>query len=256
MIRHLVVPWPDGTRFRELGRPLRILALSDDEDPALEVQANRDRLQPVDLVVGCGDLAPDYLGFIADSLHAPLAYIRGNHDRGAAWLAGADRDLPPPIPPAGIALERTAGVRVLGLGWPGVEHGDAQPSDRRAWLQSVRAAIGQVGRREPLIVISHVPPEGLGDMPGSNYHRGFGGYRWLLERLRPALWLHGHVHPAATQAIVVHGGTTPVINVTGATLLDLDPTARVIAPAGRAETAAAAAAREPATPAGASEARP
>jgi uncharacterized protein len=230
VIRHLVVPWPDRSLADQLGRPFRILAVSDDEDPSLEVAVNRDGIRPVDLVVGCGDLAPGYLGFVADALRAPVAYVRGNHDRGSAWVAGAGRSLPPAAPPSGLDGDRAAGLRIVGLGWPGVENEETQPSERGAWWQAVRAAFAQLRRRGPLLVISHVPPQGLGDMPGSNYHRGFAGYRWLVGRLRPALWLHGHVHPAAAEAIVVEAGTTPIINVTGATLIDLDPDADRVRP--------------------------
>jgi hypothetical protein len=229
-MRSFVVPWPDESLARELGRPFRILAVSDDEDPALERDVNRDTIQPVDLVVGCGDLAPDYLGFVADAMRTPVAYVRGNHDSGSAWSAGARRNLPLPVEPSGLTPDRTGGLWLVGLGWPGVEHGDLQPNERRAWWQAVRAACGRVARHRPLVVLSHVPPAGYGDMPGSNYHRGFGGYRWLLERTRPALWLHGHVHPAAADATVVEAGATPVINVTGATVIDLDPLASSVHP--------------------------
>jgi hypothetical protein len=230
VIRHLVVPWPDGRLAHELGRPFRVLAVSDDEDPALDREQNRALVAPVDLVVGCGDLAPDYLAFVADSLRAPIAYVRGNHDHGGAWLAGARKSLSPPLGPGGIDRDATGGVSVVGLGWPGVEREQLQPNERAAWMQAFRVVAGRLGRRDPLLVISHVPPAGLGDMPGSNYHRGFAGYRWLVERLRPPLWLHGHVHPAATDAPVVEAGACRLINVTGATLLDLDPAATAIGP--------------------------
>ncbi|HEU4671628.1 MAG TPA: metallophosphoesterase [Candidatus Limnocylindrales bacterium] len=229
-MRSFIVPWPDPSLGRELGRPFRILAVSDDEDRALDQDVNRATIQPVDLVVGCGDLAPDYLAFVADALRSQVAYVRGNHDRGAAWLTGARKNLPPPIEPAGAGPDRTGGLWLVGFGWPGVERGDAQPNERSAWLQAIRAACGRAGRQRPLVVLSHVPPAGYGDMPGSNYHRGFRGYRWFLRRARPALWLHGHVHPAAADAAVVDADGTPVVNVTGATLLDLDPSATEVRP--------------------------
>jgi uncharacterized protein len=238
LIRHLVVPWPDPALAKELGRPFRILAVSDDEVPTLDSEVNRRRLEPVDLVVGCGDLAADYLGFVADAFVAPVAYVRGNHDHGTGWTKSARNQLPSPVPPAGLPPDRAAGLRLVGLGWPGVENEELQPSERRAWAQTCRALLGQITRRGPLVVISHVPPRGLGDMPDSNYHRGFAGYRWLADRLAPALWLHGHVHPAAAEAIVVQSGPTPVINVTGATVLDLDPAATAVRPGGATADAA------------------
>ncbi|HET7026064.1 MAG TPA: metallophosphoesterase [Candidatus Limnocylindrales bacterium] len=232
MIRHLVVPWPDHELADRLGRPFRLLAVSDDEDPALDRAVNRDGLAPVDLVVGCGDLSPEYLSFVTDSLRAPLLYVRGNHDQGAAWVAEARKRLPLPLGPQGAGPDLAAGLSIVGLGWPRVENEQRVPDERAAWLQAIRAVMGRglvhggAGRgRQPLIVLSHVPPRGYGDMPDSNYHRGFAGYRWLLGRLRPALWLHGHVHPAAAEAVIVQAGPTPIINVTGVTLLSLDPDA-------------------------------
>ncbi len=234
MIRQLTVPWP-ASRAREAdARPTRILAVSDDEDPSLDAEINRAAVAPVDLVIGAGDLAPEYLAFVADAFRAPLVYVRGNHDQGAAWVAGQHRHLPVETGPRGVPRDAAAGLDVLGLGWPGVEHGERQPTEWRAWLQAVQAAEHRLGRRSPLVVVSHVPPKGLGDMPGSNYHRGFAGYRWLVDRLKPPVWLHGHVHPAATESTVVRLGRTAIINVTGATLVVLDPQATDVR-AGRGE---------------------
>ena len=48
-------------------------------------------------------------------------------------------------------------------------------------------------------------------------------YRWLLERLHPPLWLHGHVPPASVDGWrIEHDGST-VVNVTGAVLVELLP---------------------------------
>ena len=72
-------------------------------------------------------------------------------------------------------------------------------------------------------MFSHVPPLGTGDMPGGEYHRGFRGYRWLLERLRPPLWLHGHTPLAGVTDWQNHCGKTTVVNVTGAVVVELWP---------------------------------
>jgi hypothetical protein len=49
----------------------------------------------------------------------------------------------------------------------------------------------------PILVVSHAPPRGVGDHAANRYHLGYAAYRWLLDRLRPPLWLHGHVDPAS-----------------------------------------------------------
>ena len=86
MTDRLAVRWPDPLPFvGRAGRPLRLLAVSDEPDPSLDSAITRQRIGPVDLIVGAVDLEPDYLAFVADAFHAPLRYIRGNHDVGAAW---------------------------------------------------------------------------------------------------------------------------------------------------------------------------
>jgi Icc-related predicted phosphoesterase len=87
----------------------------------------------------------------------------------------------------------------------------------------MRLATRRLGHLEPMIVLSHVPPLGIGDVPTDAYHRGFKGYRWLLERLEPTLWLHGHTPLAATTNGSSQVGGTTVINVTGAVVIDLLP---------------------------------
>ena len=92
MTDRLRLPWPDDAVFaRRNGRPIRLLAVSDEVDPALEQAATRRALGPIDLVLGAGDLEPSYLGFLADAFGVPLLYVRGNHDVGGAW-AEAERE--------------------------------------------------------------------------------------------------------------------------------------------------------------------
>jgi Icc-related predicted phosphoesterase len=73
-------------------------------------------------------------------------------------------------------------------------------------------------------VVSHAAPEGVGDGPDA-YHRGFAAYRWLLDRLGPPVWLHGHTTMASIAEPEIRHGQTIVINVTGAVLLELEPPA-------------------------------
>jgi Icc-related predicted phosphoesterase len=74
-------------------------------------------------------------------------------------------------------------------------------------------------------MISHVAPEGAGDVTTDVYHRGFRAYRWLLDRTQPPLWLHGHTTTALVQELQVSAGATTVVNVTGAVLVELLPPA-------------------------------
>jgi hypothetical protein len=219
--RRLTLRWPNARPFAGgLDRPLRILAASDEMDPALETLANREALEPVDLVVGCGDLAPDWLGFLADAFRAPLLYVRGNHDRRGPWPS------PPgiPAPSSGWDDRLVRGVPILALPWPGHDGEVARRDEGAAWRQVARHAMPRLLRPVgAAIIVSHVPPREAGDAPADDYHVGFAAYRFVLQRLRPTLWLHGHTTRAAQRAWRTEHGTTTLANVTGSVLVELTP---------------------------------
>jgi uncharacterized protein len=229
VIRRVSLEWPDPRPFagRE-GRPIRLLAVSDEPEPAFEFERNRDELAPIDGIVGCGDLAPRWLAFLADAFRAPLVYVLGNHDRGGDW--GENRLVVPDALRSG-RVERLAGIAVVGLAWPEGDDGGNRRRPDLAWWQALRVARVGLGNRlarrtEPFLVISHAAPEGAGDA-SDVYHKGFRAYRWLLDRVRPPLWLHGHTTTASVSELSVHSGETTVVNVTGAVLVELLPPAEV-----------------------------
>jgi hypothetical protein len=227
MTRRLTVEWPDPRPFAARdGAPIRLLAASDEPDPALDHAKNREQLGHIDAIIGCGDLEPDYLGFLGDAFHAPITYIRGNHDRGGAWA----RHKPAPTPTTRGRLVEVNGITVVPFEWPGLGQDQAQRDEFRAWLDVFRAEVGlwrrgPRGRGTPILVISHAPPRGIGDAATDPYHLGYASYRWLLERREPPLWLHGHPNPASVTDWRDSFGSSVVANVTGSTLVELLPPA-------------------------------
>jgi uncharacterized protein len=222
MTRRLSVTWPDSGPFLARdNRPIRILAASDEDDPALDFASNRDAIGHVDLVVGAGDLSPEQLAFLGDGFRAPMVFVRGNHDRGGPWPEPEQV----PLPSSGVDTATLPGIPILALPWPTSARGPAVRDDRAAWAQVIRSLNLRLLRpgARPWLVVSHVPPRGVGDTPSDPYHVGFGAYLTVLDRLRPPLWLHGHTTRAASPVWQVEHGPTTAVNVTGSVLVDLLP---------------------------------
>jgi hypothetical protein len=224
MTRRLTVVWPDRGPFDgRNGAPIRLLAVSDAVDPALEHAINRVALGHLDAIVGCGDLEPAYLGFLADAFGVPIAYVRGNHDRGGHWSETAGKA--PQHLSSGHLIE-VGGIAVAPFEWPGLRADRAPRDEVTAWWDVLRASRSLLvrrlrGRRSPVLVLSHAPPRGVGDHEANRYHLGYAAYRWLLERLRPPLWLHGHVNPATIADWREQHGSSMVANVTGSVVVEL-----------------------------------
>ena len=226
MTDRLRLSWPDRAPFAARREStIRMLAVSDEVDRSLESAATRQGLGPIDLLLGAGDLEPPYLAFLADAFGAPLIYVRGNHDVGDAWASSERLELPDPLPDG--RLHDEAGLRVLPFsgspryaphGRPRVEQ---QVSGAGMWRRVLSAWPSAVTHR-PLVVLTHAAPRGLNDAP-DQAHRGFSAYRWLLDRLAPPLWLHGHtalVRRGIDGRTLRRNGTL-LVNVTGATLIEL-----------------------------------
>jgi len=168
---------------------MRILAVSDEECPALWDHYQPGRLQGYDLILSCGDLKADYLSFLVTMGRAPLLYVHGNHDGSYAAR-----------PPEGCDcidghLVVYRGLRILGLGGCLRYRPEApfQYSEREMQrrIRRLRLALLKSGGVD--LVVTHAPPRGLGD--GEDLpHRGFQALRELLDRYQPAYLVHGHVH--------------------------------------------------------------
>lgn len=221
MTDRLRVRWPDPAPFLGRGgQSIRVLAISDEPDPALDQAGTRDGLGHIDLVIGAGDLEPDYLGFVTDAFHAPLRYVRGNHDVGHAWEKTERLLLPEPIQDGRVVEE--AGIRILGFsGSPRYNERGMQVSSLGMWAK-VLTAWPRAQRARPLLVVTHAPPRDVND-DDDHAHRGFPAFRWLADRLEPPLWLHGHtalVRRGIDDRIASVNGTT-FYNCTGSTLIEI-----------------------------------
>lgn len=167
---------------------MKILAVSDEECPALWDNYIRGRLAEYDLILSSGDLKADYLTFLVTMARCPVLYVHGNHD-----------EIYRSRPPEGCDCidDRVVvynGLRILGLGGCRQYHpGCFQYTERqmRRRIMKLRPALRRCGGVD--IVVTHAPPRGLGDMDDPA-HMGFQTLVELLDRYHPQYLLHGHVH--------------------------------------------------------------
>ena len=168
---------------------MKILVLADQRSKALYDYYEPAKLEGVELVISCGDLDPGYLSFFATLCHAPLLYVRGNHD-------GVYADQPPE---GCICIEDDIyvhnGVRIMGLGgsMEYIPKADNQYTER-AMAKRIRKMRWKLWKHKGFdILVTHAPAYQFHDMEDLP-HRGFACFRGLMEKYRPKLFVHGHVH--------------------------------------------------------------
>lgn len=222
---------------------VRVLAVSDVVEEGLYADIGPAR--GADIILGCGDLPFEYLGYLMNALDVPLVFVPGNHDPDlsgyrvsrAGLTLRAGLPARPPWPDGAVSADGrvvdVAGLRIAGLGGSRrYRAGPNQYSDRqqarRAWRLALKARLHrspaprQGGAPGLDVLLTHAPPRGVGD--GTDpAHQGFPALNVLAARLQPALLLHGHVDPDPAGQRDHTLGRTLVRNATGWQLFDLEP---------------------------------
>ena len=200
---------------------MRILALADEPSDRLWSDRCRDALSGIDLILSAGDLPSSYLSFITCFTNAPVIYVHGNHDDKYAQK-----------PPEGCLcadgkIVQLKGVRILGLGGSLRYRPDAvnmySEQEMEDRIRSLRWNLRSTGGFD--ILLTHSPIRGVGDQEHIS-HRGFECFGPLLDKYRPAVMIHGHVHQAYCAFFQrqrdYHG--IPVINASTSYVFDLPDT--------------------------------
>ena len=196
---------------------MKILIVADEECPALWDYYVPGRLKDYDLILSCGDLKAKYLTFLVTMGRCPLLYVHGNHDTRYF------KDPPEGCECIEDHIVVYNGVRILGLGGCRRYHpGEHQYSERelRQRIRRLRWRLWRTGGVD--IVVTHAPPEGLGDSDDPA-HWGFAALRELLDKYQPKYLLHGHVHATYGQKLEreLEYGPTKVINCYERFVLDI-----------------------------------
>ena len=167
---------------------MRILLLADEESKYYWDFFEKSKLDGIDLIISCGDLAPQYLSFFATFAKVPILYVHGNHDHCYDET-----------PPDGcICIDDDIyihdGVRIMGLGgsmcynFGAYQYTESQMEKRYRKLKRKIKKAGGVD-----IFIAHSPAYHLNDSEDLP-HTGFKVFLDILDELKPKVYAHGHVH--------------------------------------------------------------
>ena len=196
---------------------MKILAISDEECPALWDYLTPGKLKEYDLILSSGDLKAEYLSFLVTMGRSPLLYVHGNHDTNYAVS-----------PPEGCdciddCLVSYNGIRILGLGGCRRYHPGAHQYSEKEMRRRIRKLRFALWRSKGVdIVVTHAPPQGLGD-DSDPAHWGFESLLELLDKYQPQYLIHGHVHSnyGHNRSRINLRGNTTIINAYERFVLDL-----------------------------------
>jgi Icc-related predicted phosphoesterase len=178
---------------------LKILAIADEIDPRLYSPLLKERFGDVSLVLSCGDLPFYYLEFIVSTLNVPLLYVRGNHAHTLTLADGRVKTEPEGCINLDGRVLWMKGVILAGLeGSMRYSEGPHQYTERQMRLKALRLVPGLCFQRLRHgryldILVTHAAPYGIHDGQ-DRCHRGFRTFLWLMEKFRPQILVHGHMH--------------------------------------------------------------
>ncbi|MBR4548933.1 MAG: metallophosphoesterase family protein [Oscillospiraceae bacterium] len=195
---------------------MKILAVSDVESKYFFEYYTPGKLRDFDLIIACGDLRVPYLEFLVTMARCPLLYVHGNHD---------DRF---PREPEGCVciddcLYEYQGLRILGLGGSYRYGKGRYMYTERQMRRRIHRLGFKLWRKKGFdVLVTHAPARGINDFD-TIPHRGFECFAELLDRYRPRLFLHGHIHRnyGADIPRVTRRGDTEIVNAYEYTIVEL-----------------------------------
>jgi Icc-related predicted phosphoesterase len=196
---------------------LRLLCLSDFVDHELTRKVENRDLPPIDLIISCGDMAPEYLSFLRDRLDSPLMYVKGNHD------IRYTNTNPMGCENIHARVVSMGSLNILGLegsmwynGGPN-QYTEAGMKKLMFWLKF------RIWRKRPIhMVVTHAPPRHVHDREDL-CHLGFDCFNRFIRKQMPQYFIHGHIHQSFErfEERVTRVDGTQVINTCGYMIIEV-----------------------------------
>lgn len=169
--------------------PVKILSVADTVcESLLDKSGGAPVVEGINLILGCGDLPPEYLENLRNRYDVPLLYVLGNHDLRYSG--------PPPrgCEPIHRRLVIRRGLRIIGFdGSRWYNDGINQYTEKQMTRFIRRMGLTLWRHKGVDLVVTHAPPRFIGDAEDP-CHRGFRVFRKLIDRHNPGWFVHGHIH--------------------------------------------------------------
>ncbi len=167
---------------------MRILTIADYESPYLWDYFEKSKLDGIDMILSAGDLAPQYLEFLATYSVAPVFYVHGNHDNCY--------DKTPPLGCISVDGDicEYKGIRIMGLGGSmcyNFGHYQYTENEMKRRAEHLRFKAWKMKGVD--ILLTHAPARGINDAEDLP-HKGFECFKNLMDKYDPGLFVHGHIH--------------------------------------------------------------
>lgn len=165
---------------------MKILAISDVESKHLLDFFDAKKYEDVDLILSAGDLKGTYLSYVVTMVNKPLLYVHGNHDIS---LVNAPAEGCECIDDGVIEFK---GLRIAGLGGCMTYNGKELQFTESEMAWRITKNVFKY-RKGIDILLTHAPVFGIGDGK-DQAHVGYQSFIKMLDKYKPRLMVHGHMH--------------------------------------------------------------
>jgi Icc-related predicted phosphoesterase len=190
---------------------MKILTVSDTVIRDLLERKSKKDFANLSMILGCGDLPPEYLHELRSRYEVPLYYVLGNHDLRYREA-----------PPKGCTLIDRRLVyhdklRLLGFSGSRWYNGKINQYSEQQMRSHVRKLWFTLWRSRGVdLIVTHAPPRFIHDAEDL-CHRGFRVFNTIIAKYRPQFFVHGHIHADFVDEAdrITQVDTTTVINSYG-----------------------------------------
>jgi Icc-related predicted phosphoesterase len=194
----------------ERGAGVRILSVSDIVVPELVGASSPVETNSIELILGCGDLPPEYLAGLKATYDVPLYYVLGNHDIRHEQVPHGCLNISRRI----VTHGDFSFLGFSGSRWYNGNPNQYREREMRAQIRKLWFPLWRLSGLD--VLVTHAPPRHVHDAE-DRCHRGFSCYRDFIRKYRPRFLIHGHIHrvfetPAERLSVV---NETKVLNSYG-----------------------------------------